>query len=62
MIDDIAVTPRGLSYLMIRDDTTYPGYVKLQCVRDGIPLTIYNTELPDQHNTDTKGRICLKHV
>ena len=61
MIDDIHAAPRGLSYLMVRDDHTYPGYVKLQLVRDGTPMTIYNTEIPDDHDTDTEGRICKKH-
>ncbi|KAL3859415.1 hypothetical protein ACJMK2_009638 [Sinanodonta woodiana] len=50
--------PDSSAALMIMDDTTPPGYVKLQQVYANIPFPIYNLET-DQLVVDTHGRSCL---
>ncbi|KAL3859393.1 hypothetical protein ACJMK2_009616 [Sinanodonta woodiana] len=52
--------PGSLRALMIMDDTTPPGYVKLQQVLDDIPVPIYNLQtgilMLDRH-----GRSCINN-
>ncbi|KAL3859399.1 hypothetical protein ACJMK2_009622 [Sinanodonta woodiana] len=52
--------PGSLRALMIMDDTTPPGYVKLQQVLDDVPVPIYNLQtgilMLDRH-----GRSCINN-
>ena len=49
------------SVLMIQDPHTYPGYVKLQLVQYGIPMTISMMDEDDAFGPDVYGRMCLKY-
>ncbi|KAL3859409.1 hypothetical protein ACJMK2_009632 [Sinanodonta woodiana] len=49
--------PGSLAALMIMDDTTPPGYVKLQQVLDDLPVPVYNIQT-ERLMLDRHGRSC----
>ncbi|KAL3859616.1 hypothetical protein ACJMK2_009830 [Sinanodonta woodiana] len=51
----------SIAILMIMDDTTPPGYVKLQQVYDDIPVPIYNLQT-DVIVLDMHGRSCVSNT
>ena len=62
VIDNISDAGDGHSFLMIRGEHTQPGYVKLQRVYNGLSQTVYTRGIyRDIEESDSGGRICLKH-
>lgn len=63
VITDLSKCTEGPSFLMVRDAWTYLGYVKLQWVYNGRPLTVHNmaTEIESAEEVDLVGRWCIDH-
>ena len=62
VIDHITDAPQhGLALLIVTDETTAPGYCKLQPVRDGVPLRLVDIGLSGEYVMDSYGRPCVKH-
>ena len=63
VIHDIsdASPKKKLDLLMVSDEISRPGYVKLQVVLDGVPQTTKTCkhELPENTKPDYKNRICV---
>ena len=63
VVENIREAGNGLSYLIVRDTHTQPGYVKLQLVYNGQSLTVYTRDIDREYEeSDSEGRICLKHL
>ena len=61
VVDKIENAPKDkpLTLLMVRDETTKPGYTKLQCVINGIPQTRASSGIawPEPFMIDSKDRV-----
>ncbi|XP_045208563.2 uncharacterized protein LOC123560435 [Mercenaria mercenaria] len=54
-------TPGKFNFLMIQNETTPPGYCRLQCISPDAPLPVTH-ETGDDFVDDTQGRILLKNT
>ncbi|KAL3859413.1 hypothetical protein ACJMK2_009636 [Sinanodonta woodiana] len=60
LVDLQSWKPGSVAYLMIMDDITPPGYLKLQPVRDTLPVPVYNIQT-ERLMLDRHGRSCLSN-
>ena len=67
IVEDRSAAPSGKSLLVIQDETTPPGYAKLQLLYDGEPVQendLYKIKYEDYHlfitDKDQHGRIIVK--
>ena len=60
VVTDPADHPVGTSLLLVQDQTTHPGYCKLQLTHDGTPLWGHNEEVTSAlpHSLKACFRFC----